>query len=84
MNTRLSIPAKGWETNVPLPYWAPGEEDPMSVGGGGDQGDVFLVKPFIEWWERRRDRREAKRTARAERRARASETTRTKTDTPND
>ena len=41
----------------------------MSVGGGGDQGDVFLVKPFIEWWERRRDSRDAKRTARAERRA---------------
>jgi len=43
----------------------------MSVGGGGDQGDVFLVKPFIEWWERRRDQREAKRTARAERRKQA-------------
>jgi len=45
----------------------------MSIGGGGDQGDVFLVKPFIEWWERRRDQREAKRTARAERRAKQAQ-----------
>lgn len=50
------------------------EGNPMSFGGGGgDQGDVFLVKPFIEWWERRRDRRDVKRTARAQRRAKLAQ-----------
>jgi len=39
------------------------------MGGGGDQGDAFLVRPLIEWWEGRRDRSDAKRLARAEKRA---------------
>ena len=34
------------------------------MGGGGDQGDSFLVTPLIEWWEGRRDRGDAKRAAR--------------------
>jgi len=54
----------------------------MSVGGGGDQGDIFLVKPFIEWWERRRDQREAKRTARMERRKQAKAAANKESDKP--
>ena len=38
--------------------------------GGSDGGDGLLIGPFLDWWDKRTAKRDAKRTARAERKAR--------------
>jgi hypothetical protein len=34
--------------------------------GGGDGSDGLLIGPFMEWWDKRTAKRDAKRAARAE------------------
>jgi hypothetical protein len=37
--------------------------------GGGDGSDGLLIGPFMEWWDKRTAKRDAKRAARAEAKA---------------
>ena len=37
----------------------------MSMGGG-DQGDSLLIGVFLQWWDKRTAKRDAKRTAKLE------------------
>jgi hypothetical protein len=40
----------------------------MSIGGG-PQDESFLIGPFLDWWDRRTAKRDAKRTAKLEAKA---------------
>jgi hypothetical protein len=40
--------------------------------GGSDGGDGLLIGPFLQWWDKHTAKREARRTERAERKARTS------------
>lgn len=41
----------------------------MSWGGGGSSDNAFLIGPFLQWWDKRTAKRDAKRTARLEAKA---------------
>lgn len=41
----------------------------MSLGGGGASDDAFLIGPFLNWWDKRSAKRDAKLEAKAARRA---------------
>lgn len=41
----------------------------MALGGGSEGGDGLLIGPFMEWWDKRTAKRDAKRARRLEAKA---------------
>ena len=46
----------------------------MTVGGGGASDNAFLIGPFLDWWDKRTAKRDAKRTEKLEAKAAKRET----------
>jgi hypothetical protein len=38
----------------------------MTFGGGGASDNAFLIGPFLDWWDKRTAKRDAKRTKKLE------------------